>query len=272
MKRCSQKVQRPSQKVRRFSNRNEQWKEPELGTGIILTQLPNGPNPIEIQAKKRGNHLWSESTSLALNSKGVCYLQAWFIFGVITYAILGIYLITLVQKRRYRAREERLDRLVEKRTEELNLAKEAAEQSAHAKSEFLSTMSHELRTPMNAVIGLTHLLLTEELSDSQRTKLESLQFSAEHLLNVLNDILDFNKIESGKLELESRKFNLRCLLRNIHTGLQPKASQHEIELNYEVDERIPDLIVSDSTRLSQVLVNLLSNALKLPTRAASPPS
>jgi len=148
------------------------------------------------------------------------------------------------------------------REEELMQMKEKAEQAAKAKSQFLSVMSHELRTPLNAVIGITHLLLQSDPREDQQEDLRTLQFSGESLLNIINDILDFTKLDSGKIELSAVDFNLRELTQSLYQSFSFKAKEKNIVFDVEYDERMPFYVKGDSFRLSQVLNNLISNAIK----------
>ncbi|KAI9453494.1 PAS/PAC sensor hybrid histidine kinase [Russula earlei] len=146
--------------------------------------------------------------------------------------------------------------------EELIKAKEQAEQAAVAKTQFLSTMSHEIRTPMNAVIGFTHLLIQQSPTAQQLKYLDILKFSAENLLVLINDILDFNKIEAGKVEFENVDFNLHGLIDNIRFALLQKAEEKGIQLKLMIDQDLPDAVIGDPVRLGQILTNLISNAVK----------
>jgi PAS domain S-box-containing protein len=148
------------------------------------------------------------------------------------------------------------------REQELVQMKEKAEQAAKAKSQFLSVMSHELRTPLNAVIGITHLLLQSQPREDQQEDLRTLQFSGESLLHIINDILDFTKLDSGKVELSAVDFNLRELVQSLYQSFSFKAKEKSIVFDIEYDARMAFFVKGDSYRLSQVLNNLISNAIK----------
>jgi len=146
---------------------------------------------------------------------------------------------------------------------ELEKVIEKSEKSALAKSEFLSIMSHEIRTPLNAVIGMTNLLMMGNPRPDQKDNLDILKFSANNLLALVNDVLDFNKIEAGKVVFENIKFNLPDLIQNVCGGLKLKAEEKELTFKVSVDPVLRDkVLIGDPTRLSQIVFNLISNAIK----------
>ncbi len=149
-----------------------------------------------------------------------------------------------------------------RKEEELIKARQLAEQASSIKEEFLSTMSHEIRTPLNVVIGMAHLLMQEDPKPTQIDNLNTLRFSANNLLSLVSDILDFNKIEAGKIQFESIQFNLYDLLHSIRQSQLVRAKEKGLTVELSIAPAVPAFVIGDPVRLSQVLYNLVNNALK----------
>ena len=149
-----------------------------------------------------------------------------------------------------------------KKAEALQRAKDLAEQANKFKAEFLANMSHEIRTPINAIVGMVHLLHQTPLSEKQTEYLAAIDTSAANLLQLINDILDFSKIEAGKLQLEEKYFSIKQVVQELINTIQFKAIEKNIGLIIDIDERVPAAVSGDQLRLNQILLNLISNAIK----------
>lgn len=145
---------------------------------------------------------------------------------------------------------------------EMQLAKERAEQAVLVKTKFLSNMSHELRTPLNGIIGTTNLLFQEPLLQEQKRYFDVLKYSSEHMLSLVNEVLDFSKIEANKMELEKATFSLKGMMDNLYKLFEKQFAEKQLAFDFVLDEKLQSNYIGDQTRLSQVLSNLISNALK----------
>lgn len=151
---------------------------------------------------------------------------------------------------------------IEKKNIELALAQKEALEASRIKSEFIANMSHEIRTPMNGIIGFTNLLLETELSTLQRNYLMTIQKSTLNLLNLVNNILDFSRLDAGQLRLEYLSFDIRDCIEDVMTIMSPLANAKQLEFAALIDDEVPRKIISDPLRLKQILINLISNAIK----------
>ena len=181
------------------------------------------------------------------------------ILSVALITILSLLTLSLYKNNNLRARA---NDLLQKKNSELITAKENAEKASLAKAQFLSTITHELRTPLYAVTGLTHLLLEESPTENQKEHLNSLKFSGEYLLSLINNILDLNKLEAKKVEMLESSFNLKKRITDVLIALKNSAEDKKTQLHLEFDSEIPRKLKGDPLKISQILINLIGNSIK----------
>ena len=181
------------------------------------------------------------------------------ILSVALITILSLLTLSLYKNNNLRARA---NELLQKKNSELVLAKENAEKASLAKAQFLTTITHELRTPLYAVTGLTHLLLEESPTESQREHLNSLKFSGEYLLSLINNILDLNKLEANKVEIVKSDFDLEKRISDVLIALKNSANERNTKLHFDYDQEIPGRLNGDPLKISQILINLIGNSIK----------
>jgi signal transduction histidine kinase/CheY-like chemotaxis protein len=182
-----------------------------------------------------------------------------FILSIALISILSLLSFSLYKNNKIRITT---NTLLEEKNKELTSEKEKAEQASKARAEFLSTVSHELRTPLNAINGITYLLLQEKPKASQLNYLKSLEFSGSYLLHFINDILEINRLESDKIQVEKISFNLKELIENITISFKEFIQENNTKCHLQIDSSISDYLKGDPTKLSQIVINLLNNAIK----------
>ncbi|MAZ73708.1 MAG: hybrid sensor histidine kinase/response regulator [Flavobacteriaceae bacterium] len=213
----------------------------ESSVGDLNQIIENKQSEIEAQARSLNLNKMTTGLSIAL------------------IIILSLLTLSLYKNNNLRAKA---NNLLQDKNVEMQSAKEKAEKASLAKAQFLSTITHELRTPLYAVTGLTHLLLEEDPREQQKEHLNSLKFSGEYLLSLINNILDLNKLEANKVEIEKTSFSLKKRINDVLVALKKSADDRKNILKLEYDDDIPKRLMGDPLKFSQVLINLIGNSVK----------
>jgi signal transduction histidine kinase/ligand-binding sensor domain-containing protein/CheY-like chemotaxis protein len=252
------------------------WVDAGVRRAAFYTNLPPGAYVFRVQASLGDGGWGKSSAAFPITIRPRFHQTRLFLVGSTLAGLALAFAALRLRTARLRAQERRLREMVDERTRELREevaerkrteralveAREAAIEASRLKSEFLANMSHEIRTPMNGVIGMTDLALDHSLEPAVREYLQTVRSSADSLLHVINDILDFAKIEAGKLELADADFDLRELVTDLVRLLGPRARDKGIRFECAIPADLPPRLVGDPLRLRQVLTNLVGNALK----------
>lgn len=253
----------------RLKGFEEEWTPPGTAVAREFTNLPEGNYVVEVRARNELGQV-AEAAGVAFEVQPP-WFRTWPVY--MGYGLLGLLgLRGLVRWRvgRVRRENERLEDLVAERTHELTenevrlrQAREEAETANRAKSAFLANMSHELRTPLNGILGYAQILLRDpDQTDRNRERLGILAGSGEHLLRLINEVLDLSKVEAGKMELREAPTELGPLVRSVADTFRPRTLDKGLELEVSIDPNLPRMVLADGQKVGQVLFNLVGNAVK----------
>ena len=232
------------------------------------TSLPAGHYTFRVQASNNDG-VWNENgAALALTVLPPWWAALWF-RGIVTLFVAGlVFAIHRYRMANLERSTARLEFQISQRTRELRIAKDAAEDASRAKSAFLANMSHELRTPLNAILGFSNLLRTSSATEAQRADLEIINRAGEHLLDLINDVLDLSKIDSGRIELAITTVDLQAVISDITELMRLRATERGLELSLDFPPELPRFIRADAEKLRQVAINLVGNAIKYTERGS----
>ncbi|MEI6061213.1 MAG: ATP-binding protein [Bacteroidota bacterium] len=246
----------------RLSPNDKDWIQASMLRQARYTNLGPGKYSFTVKAMN-ADGVWNQEGTTFTFTILPPWWETWWAYSL--YFILVIGSVWYYIRRRVaslKKRQRTLEETVTQRTAEVVVQKERAEQSEKFKQQFLANMSHEIRTPMNAVMGMTNLLIDKNPREDQKHYLDGIRKSSDSLLHIINDILDLSKMEAGKMEIEQIDFSIRDLVEQVKQLLQHKADEKGIELMTDIGGNIPPVLLGDSVRLNQILINLAGNALK----------
>ncbi len=255
---------------------DKEWVEAGTRRTALYTNLPPGKYDFQVIASNNAG-VWNEGgASIELDVQPYFYQNGYFIILCIALIAAIIWFLHSVRLRTLRHLNMELEERVAERTsrleesngemsgliENLSKARTAAEAASRVKSEFVANMSHEIRTPLNGILGLVRLTLSTPLTEQQEEYLRLTAQSADSLLYVLNDVLDFSRIEAGHLSINAEPLNVRRTLEDAVNLLRPRALEKQLEMDFLLDDAVPRVVIGDPVRLRQVLLNLIGNAVK----------
>ncbi|MFK5855280.1 MAG: two-component regulator propeller domain-containing protein [Bacteroidota bacterium] len=241
------------------------WRLVSKNNEVDYRNIPPGTYTFMVRAIGKSNK-WGSISEYSFTIKSPYWLTWWALIAYVLIFSLSIWLLISWRVNIVKKQKNELENLIYDRTKELDNSRKLAEQATVAKSQFIATMSHEIRTPLNAIMGLTHLAINTSPNPKQEDYLQKIDRSANTLLSLINDILDFPKIEAGKMYLEKVNFDLEILINSIIVLNAQHACKKGLEFVVNINPNVPRFLIGDPLRIGQVITNLVSNAIKFTTK------
>ncbi len=246
----------------RLEGFNEVWQKIGNQRRVTFTNLNPGAYLLKIKGAN-SDGIWNEvPTSVKLIISPPFWQTWWFRIASILLAILSVFAIIRFRVQKVKEQNEKLEKIVMERTEEIRQQKQLIEERSRFKEQFFSNVSHELRTPLNGIIGISHLLAKTTLNGTQEQFTDAIKTSADNLLVIVNDLLDVSKLNAGQLELINKPFDTIKLFSTLYELFRARTEEKNLQLQFDLDKSIPQYLTGDQVRFYQILINLLGNAVK----------
>ncbi len=241
---------------------NQVWQHIGNQRNVTFTNLNPGTYTLKVKGAN-SDGIWNEvPIEIKIVISPPWWATWWFRIFAVLLSSVGVFAFIRYRLQNVKRENEKLERLVQERTEKIQRQKQLIEERSQFKEQFFSNVSHELRTPLNGILGISHLLAKTELNGTQRQFTDAIKTSADNLLVIINDLLDVSKLNAGQLELIQKPFDTLKLFSTLYELFRPRAEEKNLKLQFDIDTSIPQYLTGDQVRFYQILINLIGNALK----------
>ena len=241
---------------------NKVWQQIGNQRTVTFTNLNPGTYILKVKGSNNDGVWNEEPIEIKIVIAPPFWATWWFRILMLIFSAIGFFTFVRYRLKQVQRENEKLETLVQERTEKIQRQKELIEERSKFKEQFFSNVSHELRTPLNGILGISHLLVKTELNATQRQFTDAIKTSADNLLVIINDLLDVSKLSTGQLDLLQKPFDTIKLTSTLYELFRPRTEEKGLSLDFNIDKSIPQYLKGDQVRFYQILINLLGNALK----------